>query len=218
MKLLTYVRSKAMSKSAPVPRPLFPDVPAPQVSSDDPAKTLNACALGWSITEVLGIAFEEPEKLKDRKWSSAAPDPLPLANERSISERQIALVIYAWRILHALELGDLAAPPSHARDGQSQYVDIIMSVVKNLAQRKPCPTDEQRGEWRAELNEYMYWWDQQLQDVLPSISQRAYAGYQAARGLADLAWICPRLTGADRAQLVKIERINLLGRLILSLA
>lgn len=189
------------------------------LDANERTTVLRAAALGWALTELLGRAYTMATPPPAITWSGAVPRALPLANERSLQERRVALVTYMEALVGAIGVNSLAVPSGKGLPDEGKtYIQTVHEDINTLGERNPLPSAVEIEACRLSLNRRLYWWDEALQDRLPSISARAYAAYQGGRGLAELRWVYPSQEDAQqRASLVQTDRVDLIRRLLLSL-
>ena len=209
----------ALQEDAAAQKSPFPNMGPVMLSTDESVITLNACALGWSLTELVCRAHLPYKARSPENWSAAYPVMLRQANQRTSAEREKALVTYIWRILQALQLDKLQTHEEYKGGEGSQFIDVVKSTVDELYKidHSNVANKEKLQLARSDLNEQIFWWDEQLQDTLPALSQRAYAGYQAARGLAEIAWESWYVDEKTLPSLLTPTRVQELEAFILSL-
>jgi len=137
--------------------------------SDD---VLRALRLGWALAEVRG-------RLRVPNWGAAPkrqpPKSLPLADERSWSEQTIETEKIADRLAGELNVESSENPKKQS--ALEMYSEKL----------RAAPADELGRAW-ANVSEFLWTWDAEIQDTLATRSFAVASGYQLGRGLSEVYW------------------------------
>lgn len=188
----------------------------------DPADqdaVLKALRLGWAMAEARGRLRTGPPKSVGRP--NRLEHALPLEDERTWSEQTIEVEAIVAKLAQDLHV-DFALHELSGQSGNDTAGSRLQELSMALAKARTADdTNRLRVKW-DETCEFIYAWDEKIQDSLAPGSFSVASAYQLGRGLAETFWaLDPGATGDDPRSwgfVLGSSRLSQLSRLLTRLA
>ena len=142
-------------------------------------------ALGWGVAELLGRCFSlKVAQSKELVWSGNKL--IKFQEIYTQREKLRALIVYIRFLANSLGVSSCVINDANDSGNTKPYIVLLEEKVELLTQHKLDPAEGIT--LRGKINEYLFFWDLNILDMLQGRATAIHKSYLVGRSLAGLRW------------------------------